>query len=60
MDCVLETIVRGEAIVDQGAGVVQADDLLQGVGTAAAVDEVRTRAKISDRIGLVTMQLTMS
>ena len=36
----LETVVGGEAVADQPAGEVQADEILQHVGTAAAVDDV--------------------
>src|SRR5436190_12983007 len=36
----LETVIAGGAVVDQGAGVVTADDFLQGVGTAVRVDDI--------------------
>ena len=45
---VLETVVGGETVVDQGAGEVQTDDLLQGVGAAFAIDEV-TSGLVTDR-----------
>ena len=40
MNRVLETIVGGGAIADQGAGVVKADDFLQSICTAARVDDI--------------------
>jgi hypothetical protein len=35
-----KTVVRGGAVVDQSAGVVKADDLLECVGTAVRVDDI--------------------
>src|ERR1700756_3870456 len=37
---VLETVVGGGAVAEQGAGVVDANDFLQGVGTAVRVDDI--------------------
>ena len=45
-----ETVVRGGAVVAQGAGEIKPDDLLQGVGTILRVDGITGGLRTDPRV----------